>query len=95
MNNINAVTKCYYSVSNQVHLEAHKKEFDLTSDFWAGFNQWKQVGRKVKKGAKGCKIFMVWEKQEKPAKPQNDENKKTKTLLKALYVFNIEHTEEL
>jgi len=91
MNNINAVTKATYSVNNQAHLEDHKEAFNLASDLWAGFHQWKEQGRKVKKGAKGCKIFMVCEKKVK-TKSGEDEKKK---VVKALYVFNLDHTEEI
>lgn len=64
--------------------------FALTSDQWAGFHQWKQVNRKVKKGAKGCKIFMVCDKKIQNSKGEEDKKK----VVKALYVFNLEHTEE-
>ena len=70
----------------------HKEAFEMTSDDWAGFHQWKDQGRKVKKGAKGCKIFMICEKKVK-AKNSDDDTKKK--VLKALYVFNKEHTEEI
>jgi len=92
MNNINAVTKATYSVSNQAHLDDHKEAFEMLSDDWAGFHQWKDQDRKVKKGAKGCKIFMICEKKVK-AKNGDDDTKKK--VLKALYVFNKEHTEEI
>jgi antirestriction protein ArdC len=92
MENFNVSTKALYSVSNQGHLEEHKENFDLTANEWAGFHQWKTIGRKVKKGAKGCKIFMVCEKKVDNKNGKTDEKKK---VLKALYVFNIEHTEEV
>ena len=90
MENFNVVTKSAYSASNQNHLEEHKEAFGLTSNAWAGFHQWKAEGRKVKKGAKGCKIFMVCEK-----KVEAKGEEKKKKVLKALYVFNIEHTETI
>ena len=46
---------------------------------------------KVRKGAKGCKIFMVCDKKVK-VKSGEDEKKK---VVKALYVFNLDHTEEI
>jgi antirestriction protein ArdC len=91
MNNFNATTSNPYSANNQEHLEGHKEEFGLTSNEWAGFHQWKEEGRKVKKGAKGCKIFMVCDKKEVA---KNGEEKKKK-VLKSLYVFNKDHTEEI
>lgn len=91
MNNINAVTKATYSVNNQAHLEEHKEAFELKSDLWAGFQQWKQQNRQVKKGAKGCKIFMICEKK---IESNTDEQEKKK-VMKSLYVFNLDHTEEI
>lgn len=93
MQNFNQVTQQLYSISNQQHLEEHKELFGMESDAWAGFHQWKEAGRKVKKGAKGCKIYMVCDKKmEKQTDDQEDQKKK---VLKALYVFNYEHTEEV
>lgn len=89
MENFNAVTTSLYSVSNQTHLEDHKEAFSLESNEWAGFQQWKSQDRQVSKGAKGCKIFMVCEKKVK-GKSGEEEKKK---VLKALYVFNKDHTE--
>ena len=99
MENFNAVTKAFYSPSNQGHLDEHKQAFGLASDEWAGFKQWKEAGRKVKKGAKGCKIFMVCAKKDKneegqQIKDDKGEDKKSK-VLKSLYVFNFDHTEEI
>jgi antirestriction protein ArdC len=91
MLNFNAVTKSFYSETNQKHLEDHKENFNLEANEWAGFHQWKEANRKVKKGAKGCKIFMVCDKKtgDKTEDGQDDKKK----VLKALYVFNIGHTE--
>jgi antirestriction protein ArdC len=94
MENRNSVTNAFYSVSNQKHLEEHREAFELSSVEWAGFKQWKEKGRKVKKGAKGCKIFMVCEKKLENVEIKKDE-KQTRTVMKALYVFNFDHTEEI
>jgi len=96
MDNFNTVTNAIYSANNQQHLEEHKEAYDLESDAWAGFKQWKEKGRKVKKGAKGCKIFMVCEKKkdDKNSDDKTGEDKKKK-VLKALYVFNEDHTETI
>ncbi|WP_238986568.1 ArdC family protein [Vibrio vulnificus] len=53
MCNINAVTQSVYSAKNQELLDEHKQKFALSSEQWAGFRQWVEAGRKVKKGAKG------------------------------------------
>lgn len=92
MENFNALTSAFYSASNQEHLENHKEAFELTSTKWAGFHQWKELGRKVKKGAKGCKIFMVCDK--KTGSQDSEGNDEKKKVAKALYVFNLDHTEE-
>ena len=91
MNNFNAVTQSEYSLNNQDLMEEHKKSFDLTSDEWAGFKQWADSGRKVKKGAKGCKIFMVVDKKEQDDKGEEFKRK----VVKSRYVFNKDHTEEV
>ena len=91
MNNFNSVTSSVYSANNQKFLEEHKEAFSLHSDEWAGFKQWQQKGRKVTKGAKGCKVFMLCEKKIEKASGEDDK----KTVLKGLYVFNFEHTEEV
>lgn len=91
MQNFNTITQSVYSVNNQTNLEQHKEAYNLKSDAWAGFKQWNEAGRKVSKGAKGCKIFMVCDKKITTIQGNED----TKKVLKALYVFNIEHTEEI
>ena len=58
----------------------------------------KQAAR-LRRGAKGCKIFMVCAKKDKnedgqQIKDDKGEDKKSK-VLKALYVFNFDHTEEI
>jgi antirestriction protein ArdC len=90
MTNYNAKTEAVYSVANQESLETFKELFELTSNEWAGFNQWKELGRQVKKGAKGCGIKMVCKKKFE----KNGEEVK-KTVCKTLYVFNYEMTEEI
>jgi antirestriction protein ArdC len=91
MANLNAVTKQAYSATNQEHLEQHKMLFGLSSCEWAGFKQWADLGRKVKKGAKGCKIYMVCDKKI----DTTEQPEQTRKVVKALYVFNFEHTEEI
>lgn len=97
--NYNALTQNCYSTANQTNLEEHKEAFGLTSTAWAGFKQWKELGRQVKKGAKAAKIYMVCEAKMKDAKGNtykngNDEDSK-KTVVKGLCVFNYDHTEAI
>lgn len=94
MCNINAVTQSVYSAKNQELLDEHKQKFALSSEQWAGFRQWVEAGRKVKKGAKGCEIFMVCEKSGKRRQARGDEDKK-RQVIKSVYVFNKDHTEAL
>lgn len=91
MNNFNALTHQFYSVSNQSHLEKHKKQLEVSSDEWAGFHQWRQLNRQVKKGAKSCKVFMICDKK---VESSNGEKEKKK-VLKALRVFNKGQTEQI
>lgn len=93
MNNFNASTQNLYSLSNQHHLEEHKVLFGLESDQWAGYKQWKELGRQVKKGSKSCKIYIVCDK--KIESKSGDEEAKKKKVMKALSVFNLEQTEEI
>ena len=92
MNNFNTVTNHSYSASNQKHLDDHKNLFNLTSDEWAGFNQWKEKGRKVRKGAKACTIYIICEKKFINSKTNEEEKRE---VVKGLKVFNLEHTEEI
>ena len=91
MENFNAVTKSFYSPTNQEHLDNHRQAFGLVSNEWAGFKQWPDLGRQVKKGAKGCKIFLVVTKKEIDEKTGKEKKRK---VLKARYVFNLDHTEQ-
>jgi len=93
--NINAVTELCYSTNNQERLDDHKHLFALTSHEWAGFRQWLDIGRKVKKGAKGCEIFMVCEKKIESKEQTKEEEKNKRTVIKSRYVFNKDHTEAL
>ena len=99
MQNFNAVTESVYSPTNQEHLDQHKQLFGLASNEWAGFRQWIDAGRKVKKGAKGCKIYMVCEKKMESADSQdnnqNGDEAKKRQVVKSRYVFNKDHTEAL
>ncbi len=96
--NLNSVTKSVYSSNNQELLDEHKELFNLSSNEWAGFKQWNEQGRKVKKGAKGCKIYMICDKKmEVEHKDANTGEKNDVTVkrkvAKSLYVFNKDHTE--
>lgn len=94
----NAVTKSFYGSSNQEHLQDHSDLFGFNSPQWAGFHQWKEIGRKVRKGAKACKIYMVCSKNVEGETAQGsnqDAEKNKRKVLKGLSVFNFEHTEPI
>lgn len=97
--NYNGVTGAIYSTQNQKHLEEHKEAFNLTSSVWAGYKQWQDKGRQVKKGAKACKIYMVVEKKITDAKGNTFKNASgddsKHTVVKGRAVFNYEHTEAI
>ncbi|MGY5652176.1 ArdC family protein [Vibrio cincinnatiensis] len=89
--NFNVVTMSVYSNKNQELLDEHKQLFDLVSSEWAGFRQWVDIGRKVKKGSKGCQIIMLCDKKIESTKKQEEEEKRK--VIKTLYVFNKDQTE--
>lgn len=91
MTNFNTITDQVFSVKNQQLLEEHKDFFKLISDEWAGFQQWRKAGRKVRKGAKACQIKIVCTKKMK--NKEGEEEKKA--VIKNLYVFNKEMTEAI
>lgn len=92
MSNFNVVSQHVFSGTNQQHLEEHKLLWGLDSDQWAGYKQWQSIGRQVTGGKGcGCKIYVVVQKKVKDAET-GDAVKKN--VLKALVVFNIQHTSE-
>jgi len=97
MNNFNTVTNAAYAESNQKHLETHKKKFTLSSDSWAGYKQWQDQNRQVKKGEKSCTIYMFCKKKDEQSEADKAAGKEVKkrTVMKSLRVFNYEQTEAI
>ena len=98
MEHLNAVTNNVFSAANQDHLTQHAQLLGLTSNQWAGFQQWKRLGRRVASGGKGCKIYMACQKnvESNVTSPVPTDKQPTKrNVIKGLYVFNIEHTVEI
>lgn len=92
---VNTLTNTPYSASNQALLEMHAMQFALNSHQWAGFRQWLTLGRQVKKGEKGCAIMMVCEKKEEENDTQQEESEtKKRRVVKTIYVFNKEQTQQ-
>jgi antirestriction protein ArdC len=92
----NAKTNNFYSENNQELLAASAESNDFESLKVAGFGQWKELGRVVKKGSKSCKIVMVVDKKDDKEKNANSgkEDKKFK-VVKFASVFFEDQTEEL
>ena len=88
--NFNYITNAVYSDKNQELLDLHAAQYELNSNAWAGFKQWADNNRKVKKGSKAAKIQMVCAK-----KYNKDGEEKTFTVCKTVAVFNYDQTEEI
>jgi antirestriction protein ArdC len=87
---INGTNKHVYSARNAQQLAEAMQRNGWTSTEFAGFNQWRNAGRFVKKGAKGTAIEMFVDK--KIETNGTDEKLKVR---KVKFVFNIEQTEQL
>ena len=84
----NATSKHVYSPTNfRVLAEAMEARGWQTGEF-AGFQQWKQAGRSVRKGEAGVPVVMFVDK----ALTKDGQQEKVK-VRKARYVFNIAQTE--
>ena len=77
---MNALTGDLYTKSNHTTLMATGRQDQI----WATFDQWKKLGKVVKKGQKGTKVCRVVKVKSK------DENDDLKTRVKWFSVFNIE-----
>ena len=84
----NGTNQHVYSARNTQILAGALQRNGWTSTAFAGFNQWKQAGRVVKKGEKGTPIEMFVDK-----KIERDGKDETLKVRKVKFVFNIEQTE--
>lgn len=80
----NAVTGRPYSGGNSLAL----LETGYDANAWAGFKQWKKVGRAVKRGETATRIKLVCEKK-------NKKTGKKEKVCRTLCVFNLAQTEEI
>jgi len=79
-NPYNPITENEYLGGNSIFLKAISEKYE--SPLFAGYQQWKVIGRSVKKGEKGYKILIVFKK--------DDEKKVTNRT-----VFNYKQTESI
>ena len=92
MSYYNALTKKEYSANNTqlIHEDAQLKGIEDLEV--AGYRQWNDLGRCVKKGEHGTTIYMVVTKKEKNKRTGKVEDKK---VMKRRTVFFKSQTEEL
>jgi antirestriction protein ArdC len=93
----NALTKKSYRGVNPLLLQIHAALFGFTSNWWATFNQWKQMGctvnrrpDEVEAGQWGCGLAVyipVVKKAEEPA-DDDEEEEEIFWILKKFVVFN-------
>lgn len=57
MNNFNIVTNKIYEGQNQLELNAYVKKNSYKSKKWGTFLQWRDLGKRIKKGEHGVHIF--------------------------------------
>ena len=79
---INPTTNKLYQGGNIVMLAIEDKE----SDKWAGYGQWKDAGRQVKRGEKSSQVLRVVKVKTKEL--DDDGERKTFNSVKVLRVFN-------
>ena len=87
----NVISKKPYKGMNcfSIGLSVHKNGFK--SNEWATFNQWKNLGAKIKKGSKGTEI-LYWNIKEYEDKTNKDEKVKI-PFLKYFVVFNADQVD--
>lgn len=83
----NPVTEREYTGNNAIMLELITA-FCGWSHEYAGFNQWKQIGRKVKSGEKAIYVLM-------PCMKKNDEGEQELAYYKNVPIFNRNQTEAI
>lgn len=95
----NARTGNEYTGSNVPTLFQAGEDKSYNDLRWAGFNQWLEVGRVVRKGEKSTKIMMVVDYTRKDADgaPRVDADGETSKgrSVRTVPVFNYEQTDEL
>lgn len=79
----NEVTGADYSVGNMLDLFTAQLENDYTTGQWAGYKQWKEIGRQVSRGQKSTKVCLLINDKKKPGKKK----------MIFLSVFNVDQTE--
>ena len=62
---------------------------------WAGFRQWSNAGRKIKKGSKATKIIKVITVKGKDGAPKKGKDGKPTTRIRSIALFNFAQTEAM
>lgn len=83
----NPVTGNQYSGQNLGALASQAGERGYQSMAFAGFRQWQEKGRQVKKGEKACHALMVVERKDKDGM--------SKKVCKGIALFALEQTIEI
>jgi antirestriction protein ArdC len=87
----NATTNKGYSANNEAMLYDAMCEMGFESELVAGYGQWQQAGRQVRKGETGTQIKRIIIKKEKCKKTGKLVEKK---IMKTLVLFFLEQTDE-
>jgi len=92
----NALTKKSYRGVNPLLLQLHAALFGFTSNFWATFRQWEQLGCSVNRrpddveaGQWGCGLA-VYIPVVRKAEEEDEEEEETFWILKKFVVFNVD-----
>jgi len=80
-----------YRGANLLSLLLHQKKYGFSSHRWVTFNQVRNLGGQVKKGAKSTKV-VYWNFIETDEVQDEDEEKNVKAICKMHSVFNLEQT---
>ena len=85
-----------YSMGNQLLIAMQAKD----ATFVAGFHAWKDLDRRVSKGARGIRIIApmplrTHDEQSPKAEGETDEDGRVRTLFKSVAVFDIAQTEPI
>lgn len=90
---INYVSKKAYRGINVALLAIHQMQYNLCSNVYGTFNQWKEAGCMVKKGSKGSPIVFYTQVKTTKELANGDKKDTTFPLLRTFTVFNSDQVE--
>jgi antirestriction protein ArdC len=90
---LNATTDNYYKGVNVVALWAQAIDRGYSSNLWASYKQWQDVGAQVRKGERGSMIVFYKRLEDLPLEQGDDATKGLKFVARASYVFNVQQVE--